>query len=168
MERFRDHEGRGQRCVLAAFGDHDPGGLLITDKLRTNLDDLSRAVGWSPDRLIIDRFGLNYAFIQRHRLTWIDNLETSSGERLDDPNHAHHKQAYVQDYIKRFGARKCEGNALVVRPDAGRRLCRQAIEKYVDANAPAQYREWLEGRREEARRALPAALRRAIRSQGSQ
>ena len=46
---------------------------------------------------------------------------------------------YVQDYLKRFGARKVEANALVVRPDAGRELCRQAILKYVDPNAAKDY-----------------------------
>jgi hypothetical protein len=43
-----------------------------------------------------------------HGLTWIDNLETSSGEQLDDPDHADHDKRYVQDYIANFGVRKCE------------------------------------------------------------
>jgi hypothetical protein len=87
MRRYAYWEARGKKCVLLPFVDHDPGGLHIANFLLKNLADLSDAVGWSPDNLIIDRFGLNPDFIRRHRLTWIDNLETSSGERLDDPNH---------------------------------------------------------------------------------
>ena len=49
------------------------------------------------------RFGLNADFIDRHGLTWIDNLETSSGQQLDDPDHDDHDKEYVQDYIARFG-----------------------------------------------------------------
>jgi len=42
------------------------------------------------------RFGLNKDFIERNRLTWIDNLETSSGKRLDDNKHNDHNKPYVQ------------------------------------------------------------------------
>jgi hypothetical protein len=84
MRRFDMHEAAGRGCVLLMCGDHDPGGLQITKTMRKNLEDLSRAVGWLPDNLVITRFGLNADFVNRHGLTWIDNLETSSGERLDD------------------------------------------------------------------------------------
>jgi hypothetical protein len=127
MRRFRTHEMRGKRCVLLLCTDHDPGGLHQAEKLRKNMEDLSRAVGWSPDNLVIIRFGLNADFIDAHGLTWIDNLETSSGGQLDDPEHNDHDKPYVQDYIAKFGARKCEANALVVEPEVGRELCRSAI-----------------------------------------
>ena len=109
--------------------------------MRKNLEDLEGAVGWSPANLLIIRFGLNADFIERERLTWIDNLETSSGKRLDDPRHPDHGKAYVQDYLHRFGARKCEANALVVRPDHGRALCRQAILEHVSAESAERYRD---------------------------
>jgi hypothetical protein len=83
---FVDEAGR--RCVLLLCGDHDPGGLHITDKIRKNLSDLSGTVGWTPENLIISRFGLNADFIDRYGLTWIDNLETSSGQQLDDAEHS--------------------------------------------------------------------------------
>jgi hypothetical protein len=159
MRRFAHWEARGKICVLLYCADHDPGGLLIADFLRSNLQDLSRAVGWSPDGLIIDRFGLKPEFIRRHRLTWIDNLETSSGERLDDPNHNDHDKAYVQSYLKQFGAKKVEANALVVRPEAGRELCRQAILKYVNLAAVAEYRRRLNVEQSKVR----AAVRRLLR-----
>jgi hypothetical protein len=135
MKRFAEWEAKGKQCVLLYCGDHDPGGLNISECLRINLDDLSGAVGWDPADLIIDRFGLNYEFITAHGLTWIDNLETSAGERLDDPHHHDHDKFYVQKYLNRFGARKVEANALVVRPQAGRRLCEEAIRRYVPAGA---------------------------------
>jgi hypothetical protein len=143
MRRFAAAERRGQQSILLYCGDHDPGGLNISDDLRSNLEDLERAVGWRPDRLIIDRFGLNYDFIEREGLTWIDNLETGSGARLDDPRHPDYRKPYVQDYMRRFGVRKVEANALVVRPAAGRELCRRAIERYLPPSAQARYQERL-------------------------
>ena len=71
------------------------------------------------DEIISDRFGLNYNFIEANHLTWIDNLETSSGGDLASTRHPDHSKPYVQDYLARFGGRKCEANALVVTPDRG-------------------------------------------------
>src|SRR5262249_57175366 len=99
----------------------------------SNLEDLADAVGWHPRKLHIERFGLNYDFIQKHRLTWIENLETSSGERLDDRGHNDHHKDYVQSYLREFGARKVEANALVTRPAAGRALCPSALLECVPA-----------------------------------
>ena len=157
MRRFAEHGAAGRRCVLLLCGDHDPGGLHITDNVRKNLSDLSGAVGWTPENLIISRFGLNADFIDRHDLTWIDNLETSSGQQLDDPDHEDHNKKYVQDYIERFGVRKCEANALVVVPEIGRKLCRDAILEFIPAGAPARYRRKLDRER--------AKLQQAIRRQ---
>ena len=139
MRRFSNREREGKRCILLYCGDHDPGGLAISGFLRSNMADLERAVGWSPDNLHIDRFGLNADFITAHGLTWIDNLETAGGGRLDDPRHPDHRKPYVQTYLARFGAKKLEANALVVRPEAGRNLCRQAIERYLPEEALEHY-----------------------------
>jgi hypothetical protein len=154
MRRFAQHERAGRTPVLLYCGDHDPGGLQISSFLRANLEELSGAVGWRPDNLIVDRFGLDYDFIEHLSLTWIDNLETSSGKRLDDPKHPDHHKPYVQDYIRRFGVRKVEANALIVRPVEGRELCRQAILKYMPKTAPAKY----EKRLKPHRAALQAAM----------
>ena len=144
MRRFKAWEGEGKQCVLLYCGDHDPGGLNISEFLKSNLADLSAAVEWYPDDLIIDRFGLNHDFIQEQNLTWIDNLETSSGGRLDSPRHRDHHKSYVQSYLAEFGVRKVEANSLVVRPDEGRDLCRQAILKYISENAREHYQASLE------------------------
>jgi hypothetical protein len=158
MRRFRQREAEGKQCVLLYCGDHDPGGLAIGDFLRGNMADLESPAGWSPARLHIDRLGLNFDFIQAQELTWIDNLETSSGKRLDDPHHADHHKPYVQTYLKRFGARKVEANALVVRPAAGRELCRQAILRYVPVTAIEQYERKLAVARDELREAVLSRL----------
>jgi hypothetical protein len=154
MRRFAYWAARGTKCVLLLCGDHDPGGLQITETMRKNLEDLSRAVGWSPENLVIIRFGLNAPFIDRHGLTWIDNLETSSGGRLDDPKHPDHKKQYVQDYIEQFGVRKCEANALVVVPEVGRQLCRDAILRHIPAAAVERYEHRLNALRQQLRDAL--------------
>jgi hypothetical protein len=118
------------------------------------LEDLSGAVGWSPDNLVITRFGLNADFIDEHGLTWIDNLETSSGGQLDDPNHNDHDKSYVQDYIAEFGVRKCEANALVVEPEVGRALCHAAILAHVPISAPERYQRKLVRVRKRLQQAL--------------
>jgi hypothetical protein len=158
MRRFEQHEEAGRRCVLLVCGDHDPGGLHITDMLHKNLEDLENAVDWWPGNLIISRFGLNADFIEENNLSWIDNLETSSGGRLDDPRHGDHRKPYVQDYIKEFGVRKCEANALVVAPEAGRQLCRDAILQYVPFEAVTDHEVRLREAREEFRQALREAI----------
>ncbi len=162
MRRFAEHEGEGRQCVLLYCGDHDPAGLKISQTLRSNLEELADAVGWHPDDLTIDRFGLNYDFIEEQNLTWVDNLETGAGKRLDDPRHHDHKQPYVQDYLTEFGARKVEANALVARVAAGRELCRAAILKYVDDDAPHLYRAKLEPLREEVREEVLRLLQEGV------
>jgi hypothetical protein len=159
MQRFQQWENKGKQVVLLYCGDHDPAGLDISNKLMRLFEDLQRTVGWDPSGLIIDRFGLNAKFINANRLTWIDGLKTSSGEDLADADHPDHNKPYVQDYIRRFGARKVEANALVVRPEQGRRLCRQTILRYVNQDRIQEYLQQLEEQREAARRALSRRVR---------
>ena len=110
-------------------------------------------------RLAERRFGLNADFIEANGLSWIDNLETSSGGRLDDPRHTDHRKPYVQTYIREFGVRKCEANPLVVTPEAGRQLCRDAILQYVPP--PKAVRAY-QAKLGSARKQLRSALRDAI------
>jgi hypothetical protein len=166
MRRFMHWERRGKRCVLLYCGDLDPGGLRISNAIRKNLADMSGAVGWSPDNLIIDRFGIDADFIRRHRVPWIDNLHTSKGEvPLDHPDHADHAdhdKDYVQSYIAKYGARKVEATAMVqprLVPHA-RALCRKAILKYLPATAPEQYESSLELPRQKVRKKIKRLLAR--------
>ena len=154
MRRFRDHEGQGKQCVLLYCGDHDPAGLNISDSLRNNLNELSKAVDWIADNLIIDRFGLNYDFIEKNELSWIDNLISSSGRDLSKPKKVKDKKTgelknaalekYIADYIAMYGIRKVEANSLVIRPKEGRSLCEQTVLKYVDTGLIPEYQSRLE------------------------
>ena len=143
--RFAEAEDKGLKCVLLYCGDHDPDGLRIGKFLRDNIADLSCiqwadwTPGYDPEDLIIERFGLNADFIFKHNLTWIDNLITGSKRNLADPNHKNFRMDYVQEYLKKYGARKCEANALVRNPSAGRELCLQAILKYLGKDATQRF-----------------------------
>ena len=102
----------GRKCVLLYAGDFDPAGLVISTSLRDNMKELEGAVNFelaadrvpdiAIDDVIIDRFGLNYDFINESNLSWIEGLETGSGKRLDDIRHKDHKKQYVQDYLKNY------------------------------------------------------------------
>jgi hypothetical protein len=156
MRRLRDQEDAGKQCVLLYCGDHDPAGLGISDNLMSLFEEMQNhpEINWDPGRLIIDRFGLNFDFIEANHLTWIDGLETSSGGNLADPHHEDHNKPYVQSYLKRFGARKVEANALVVRAEQGRQLCLDAILKYIDRDGIAAHAAAVAEAREQARRAI--------------
>jgi hypothetical protein len=158
MKRFAYWEKRGKRPVLLYCGDFDPVGLKISETLRDNMADLSAAVGWSPDHLIIDRFGLNFDFIESQGLTWIDGLTTGSNQDLSDPSHKHHQQPYVQEYLRLYGARKVEANAMVIRPEPSRALLRQTILHYLSEDAPSRYQARLAPLREQLRREIVRQL----------
>lgn len=140
--RYKEAEQRGLRCVLLYCGDHDPDGLRISDTIRTNLEQVD-SISWSdgedgydPSDLEIVRFGLNYDFIRQMNYVWIDNLITGSGKDLADPGHKNYNLPYVKQYLRQFGARKCEANAVVTTPDAARDLCRTAIHHVIGDARP--------------------------------
>jgi len=130
-------EAQGLKPVLLLFYDHDPAGLKISRIFRKNLRDCERGTGWSPEELVIDRFGLNEEDIEKYGLMWIDNLRTSSGRTSRDAS-----------YINTYGYRKCESNALFKNDETlrdGEEICRRAIEKYYGEDALERFR-----RKEEA------------------
>ena len=161
MQRFRQHDADGRHCVLLYCGDFDPAGLHISDTIRKNLFDLETAVRWCPDEdhLTIERFGLNYDFIVANNVSWIEGLKTGSGGDLVDRNHKDHSKPYVQDYLKLYGAKKVEANALVARHDAGRQLCREAIKKYISQDGINMYEKELKEKRLKVCEVLPSILR---------
>jgi hypothetical protein len=133
-------EANGLTPVLLLFYDHDPAGLKITDTFRKNLEDCERGTCWSPDALIIERFGLNHDDIDKHNLTWIENLRTSSGRESTD-----------YEYIHKYGKRKCESNALFKNDEtlrAGEEICRKAIEKYYGKDAKERFKKKEEASRQ--------------------
>jgi len=159
--RFKDAEDKGLKCVLLYCGDHDPDGLRISDTIRKNLVELCKVSwndgfsGYDPSNLIIDRFGLNYDFIIENNLTWINNLKTGGhgelaklvngrivqGKTKNGGPHPNFHLAYVQEYLKKVGVRKCEANALVVKPEQSRMICRDAIERYLHHDAINRFKK---------------------------
>jgi hypothetical protein len=143
--RFAAAEQRGLRCVLLYCGDHDPDGLRISETLRKNLEDVSRIRwedghdGYNPESLEIFRFGLERDFILKNKLTWIDNLITGSGKDLGSPSHPNYGLPYLTRYLQTVGRRKCEANSIVIVPEMGRRLCEQAVLKYLGRDAEKRF-----------------------------
>lgn len=151
-DRFSRMECWNKKPILLYMGDHDPAGLFISDTLKKNFFDISQGYmegsqPWDPTELIIDRFGLNYDFIVEHDLTWIDNLETGSGNDLMSEDHRDHYKPYVRDYIAKYGARKVEANALVKDPDGARQLLIRTIDKYLGKNSWQRFRDRIDMKR---------------------
>lgn len=156
--RFKEAEDRGLKCVLLYCGDHDPDGLRISDTIRKNLEQVSNVTwddgmsGYDPFDLIVKRFGLNFDFIKEHNYTWIDNLISQGGELAREVNgtivaglktkgkhsgeeHQNFYLPYLQSYIKNYGVRKCEANAIVTTPVAAEQLVRGEIEAWLGKDA---------------------------------
>ena len=166
--RFQQAIERGQQPVLLVEGDFDPKGLHIHEYMRKQFLDLEgRAfadgtrLAWDPRELIIVRFGLNEDFIDAHGLSKIPNLITGSGRDLASPTHPDRvkKKAYIENYLRDYGAWKCEANSLVVRVEEGRRLMRDALEPYIDRDGIRRYNEAVAQAQAEIRQALPDFLR---------
>lgn len=145
--RFKEAEQRGMKCVLLYCGDFDPDGLRISDFIYNNLIDLMNVVwddglkGYDPNDLIIHRFGLNKNFIEELNLTWIDNLVTGSGKNLASPSHKNHYMPYVQEYLSKHGARKCEANAIMPHPRKARNLVENTIIGYLGEDALKRFQD---------------------------
>ncbi len=162
--RFKEAEDKGLKCVLLYCGDHDPDGLRISDTLRKNLFDVKNIFwsdqkeGYDPSNLEIHRFGLNYDFIIENNYTWIDNLVTGSGAELAKvgvdgkitaglkvkgkhagKEHQNFKLPYLQSYIKKYGVRKCEANAVVTTPRKAMDLVRNEIEKWLGPDSKERF-----------------------------
>jgi hypothetical protein len=162
--RFKEAEEKGLKCVLLYAGDHDPDGLRISDTLRKNLYDVKdifwsdQKKGYDPSNLEIHRFGLNYDFIVENNYTWIDNLVTGSGNvlaRVDEEGnivpglktkgknagqeHQNFNMPYLQKYVKKYGVRKCEANAVVTTPRVAQKLVRDEIEKWLGPDSAERF-----------------------------
>lgn len=145
--------------VVLMFGDHDVGGLSITDSFKANLDEvfLASRLHVMP-ALELVRVGLNAADIERLGLLWIDGLETSSGQDLSDPAHKKHRDKNVQSYLAKHGARKCEANALLRNPQAAEKILIDAVRTYVTGQALGRYLDQCSLDRDLAERAVSRAL----------
>lgn len=146
-KRFKQAEERGLKPVLLYCGDLDADGLRISEFIKKNLEDLKDIVwedgtqGFNPEDLTIVRFGLNADFVNKHKITWINNLITGSGKDLASPGHKNHRMPYVQEYIETYGIRKCEANAIVPMPKLARELVEGAIIDFLGNDAKDRFNE---------------------------
>ena len=162
--RFQEAEARGQKPVLLYCGDFDPKGMYISDTLKNRF---SEGVGrYFEDGYILKeidlelvRFGLNSDTIETLGLSKIDNLITGSGKDLNNPSHTDHFKPYVQDYLRSYGAWKCEANAIVVRPKEGRELFHEALVPYIDFTGIERYYADTKIAQQEIRKVLPDFLK---------
>jgi hypothetical protein len=146
LRRFSHWQLRGKKCVLCYCGDFDPHGLRISRNLRSNLREMLPALALEGVEVDVEsiegeRFGLNDDFIEEHGLTWIEGLATGGKDmpNLENPRHPQHHHADIQDYLRRFGARKVEASTLVTIPDIARDLCERAILRHIDVPAIKTY-----------------------------
>lgn len=137
-QNFRQAEEMGLKPILLYYADFDPVGIKIVESFKNNLKQIENATNWNPKNLIIDKIGLNFDFIEKHNLTWIDNLTTGSGKQANE------KLAYVREYIKKYGKRKCEANAILIIPQIAKADCEIAILKHLGNDPLAKYRTELE------------------------
>lgn len=191
MVRFADAIKRGQQAILLYCGDFDPKGLLISEGLRDNFDKLNgtrfmsgKVVNCPMEKVEIVRFGLNFDFINRYLppKVWTHNLLTGAksgpmvGISLDDPRHDDHNKPYVQNYLQaycerdsngRWLGRKCEANAMVVRPEIGRELLKNTILQYIDLDGFLRYEASAEASRLSIRQQLPEFLNQGLEAEFS-
>lgn len=149
-KHFKQWEEKGKKLVLLYCGDLDLGGYMMTEETEKKneqiklLEALKLGTGWDPKNLKVDRFGLNRDFVESAGLTWIDNMLSSKGKEPD----------YDSPVVKRYiayvgGKRKCEANALVVRPDLAEQLVEDAVQKYLGKNPFPAYDAAIEEGRDE-------------------
>ena len=148
VKRCYDKHKKGYRVVVLYCGDFDPAGINISDAFRKNLRDLEHALGIDTAFMGFERFGLNHNYIIENDLVWTDNLMTGSGKDLAKQSHPDHKKPYVQDYLKKYGSRKVEANALLKQTDKARELLLNAIYNHIsNEDVEAYEKSLLEPRR---------------------
>jgi hypothetical protein len=167
LMRFEEASERGQTPVLGYAGDFDPKGVMIGEGLKRNMAKLigtrfrdGTEVEFDIDDLVIDHFALSYDYIvaELPQSVWTPNLITSGGRTLADPKHPDYAKYRVAEWLATVGERKCEANAIVVRPEAGRDLLRRTLDKYIDTDGVKRYRADIAAGRAELAKRLPPFL----------
>ena len=159
IENFvREAEEKGKKPILLYFGDYDIEGIKISDTLKKNLEDLKNASCGYCKNLIVDRFGLNYDFIIKNKIKWINNLETAKGCIAEIKNgkvvqgyikegsgkkpHPFFYHKTTQEYLKlnkKFnkGVAKVEANAIIMNTktmEAGKKELIKTLKKHLGWN----------------------------------
>lgn len=149
IKKFKkEAEAKEKKAVILYGGDFDIDGLEISETLPKNIGDLKDADCGEIKDLKVDKFGLTFPFIKKHKLAWIENLETGSGGTIakrvskteynntpktqrmiteidgethyiiqgktkEGKPHPSFNLPHAQKYLKKYGVRKVELNALV-------------------------------------------------------
>jgi hypothetical protein len=95
--------------------------------------------GYNPESLEIVRFGLERDFILKNKLTWIDNLITGSGKDLGSPLIPTTGCPISGLPAERSVAGSARPTASSSFPEMGRRLCEQAVLKYLGRDAEKRF-----------------------------
>jgi hypothetical protein len=145
------YESMGVTPIVFLLYDHDPSGFNITETFRNNLRAVGEMMGWDgADDLRIERIGISQSMVDRYGFDKIHNLETSSGKDLLNPKHQHHKEDYVQNYLRLFGTwegGKCvscwkvESNILITNPQACKELMDETINSYLSQSGIESWRK---------------------------
>lgn len=109
-QRFQDMLDEGRECVLIHLGDHDPSGLDMT---RDNDERLSL---FGADGVEVRRIALNMDQVRRYN---------------PPPNPAKETDKRAADYIRRYGSKSWELDAL--EPRVIERLITDEIMSLIDA-----------------------------------
>ncbi len=118
-------------------------GLEISKHLKNNLKQLEDATDIDTSFIEVQRFGLEHDYIIENDLIWTDNLMTSGKKDLSNPKHKDHKKDYVQNYIKKYGARKVEANAMIKDIPKARDLLLTTVLSLVSEDDLESYEESL-------------------------
>jgi len=140
-QRFKEAEEIGLKPVFLYYGDFDPAGIRISDKIMDNLKSIEKGTEWNPKNLIVDRFGLTINFIDNNNILWIDNLITGGKRNLGNLYQQYKKGKekvkifdYEIAYIEKHGIRKCEANAILPIRKIAITQCENTIRKYLGDN----------------------------------
>lgn len=135
LKKCKLAERLGLDPIILYYGDHDIGGLRISDTLRKNIYDIEKTTKLHTKNIFIERIGLNYDFIEKYNLTWIDNLISGSG------NLPNYKNEYTRNYIDLYGERKCEANAILPNPQPAIDGLEKVILSYLGDDCLEIYNE---------------------------
>jgi hypothetical protein len=167
LQLAADAIDEGKIPTIIYVGDHDLGGYKIAggmmgDTPVTKVDNKKRVpAGYLEnvrecelaadclgitDQIEFQRVGINLDWCEQNGIKLIDNLITTGKKCLSDPTHKGHNDIMNQAYIRQFGVRKAECNALFAQPAAARAWIQDIFWQYADRDA---HNAWLAGNAEQ-------------------
>jgi hypothetical protein len=146
LNRLADAVSKGYKCVVLSMGDLDPSGqhimagrpkqvfdlidAAINDKI--NQEDKDKLIHLKNNQHLVDWqiIGLTDKQIEENNIPWIDGLTTSSGN--DSSKNGDVNKAYVKNFIKKYGKRKCEMDSIAAFPGLATSIVTEAVMRYIN------------------------------------